>query len=642
MFIKRLLLFVVGLSVLNDMFGQLCPGSLGDPVVKITFGSGSNTGEPLNSSVTNYNYLSNDCPNDGYYTIANSTSNCFGDTWLTLNEDHTPADNKGYMMLINASFAPGDFFVQEVNGLCGGTTYEFAAWLINVIRPTACNSNTINPNITFNIETTAGEVLQTYSTGDINATDSPVWKQYGLFFNTPANASTVVVRITNNAPGGCGNDLALDDITFRPCGPKVSINVNGVSTVKDICTGDMASLNFSSAITGGYANTFYQWQKSSDSVSFTDIPGANSAAFTTPAIITPGKYYYRLAVAEGGNISISSCRIASDFVTVNVNSLPVPSASNNSPVCEATSVTLTATGGGDYFWTGPGNFTSNVQSPEIINVSLSSNAMYYVKVTSPAGCINNDSTAIVINRNPVADAGDDANICEGSSTQLQGSAVNAASYSWSPAAGLSDPSNLSPFASPAKTTSYTLTVNDGVCKDSASVLISVLKKPTVNAGPDKAIVGNQTATLEGQVTGSDLTYFWTPNIYLSSDTILNPQVSPPFDTSYTFHVTSDYGCGTAMDTVRVKYFKDIYIPNAFTPNNDGLNDRWNLPALPAFSQAEVSVYNRYGQLIFFNKGYTNQWDGTFKGMPQSSGVYTFIIDLKNGLKKLYGIVMLIR
>ncbi|MEO6452524.1 MAG: hypothetical protein ABIN97_00520, partial [Ginsengibacter sp.] len=366
-FTKKFLLLSLGVLIVNNLVAQLCQGSLGDPVVNITFGTGPNTGPPLSTALNGYNYVSNTCPNDGFYTIANSTSNCFNNSWLTVAEDHTPGDNEGYMMLVNASVVPNDFYKEQVTGLCGGTTYEFAAWLINVIRPSACNNIPNRPNITFNIETINGQVLQTYNTGDIEASGSPLWKQYGLFFTTPAGTSTVVIKMTNNADGGCGNDLALDDITFRPCGPKVSINVNGVTGIKNVCRGDVTDLNFGSAIVGGYSNTFYQWQKSTDSISWTDIPGATVPAFTTPAIIIPGNYFFRLTVAEGNNITISSCRIASDFVTVKVNGLPVSNASNNGPVCEGTSVSLSATGGGNYSWTGPGSFTSNMHSPVITN-----------------------------------------------------------------------------------------------------------------------------------------------------------------------------------------------------------------------------------------------------------------------------------
>ena len=142
---------------------QLCRGSLGDPVVNITFGSGANPGPSIGNS-TSYTYFAKDCPSDGYYTIAGSSGNCFGGTWHTVAEDHTPGDNNGYMMVVNASYNPGDFFVKTVDGLCPNTTYEFAAWLYNLLLSSACKGQGINPNITFNIETTSGTVLQTYFT----------------------------------------------------------------------------------------------------------------------------------------------------------------------------------------------------------------------------------------------------------------------------------------------------------------------------------------------------------------------------------------------------------------------------------------------------------------------------------------------
>ena len=88
--------------------------------------------------------------------------------------------------------------------------------------------------------------------------------------------------------------------------------------------------------------------------------------------------------------------------------------------------------------------------------------------------------------------------------------------------------------------------------------------------------------------------------------------------------------------------KNIYVPNAFTPNDDNLNDNWKIPALVAYPLAEVKVYNRYGQMVFYNKGYTRQWDGRFKGLIEPIGVYTYSIDLKNGAKLLRGTVVVIR
>ncbi|RYF92956.1 MAG: gliding motility-associated C-terminal domain-containing protein, partial [Chitinophagaceae bacterium] len=206
-------MFVILLNF-RELDAQLCQGSLGDPIVNITFGSGANPAPALKAATTTYQYLASDCPGDGFYTVRNNTISCFGNTWHSLNSDHT-GDPNGYFMLVNASFQPSAFYIDTVKGLCGNTTYEFAAWIANVLKPTSCSPNPIHPDLTFTLERTDGTVLQTYKTGAITTTPFASWKQYGFFFTMPANASEVVVRIFNNAQGGCGNDLALDDITFR-------------------------------------------------------------------------------------------------------------------------------------------------------------------------------------------------------------------------------------------------------------------------------------------------------------------------------------------------------------------------------------------------------------------------------------------
>jgi len=69
---------------------QVCNGSLGDPVVNVNFGSGSNPGSSLQSATTTYSFTFTNCPNDGSYTVVNSTAGCFGNSWHTVPEDHTP------------------------------------------------------------------------------------------------------------------------------------------------------------------------------------------------------------------------------------------------------------------------------------------------------------------------------------------------------------------------------------------------------------------------------------------------------------------------------------------------------------------------------------------------------------------------
>jgi hypothetical protein len=316
---------------------QLCTGSLGDPIVNINFGTGSNPGAALSAATTNYQYRATDCPDDGYYAVRTSTSGCFGSTWHTVNSDHTGNGN-GYFMLINASIQPSAFYLDTVRSLCGNTTYEFAAWIMNVIVPSACSGSSIQPNITFSIERTDGTVLQTYNTNNIPTTPSPEWKQFGFFFTTPAGVTDVVLRMTNNSTGGCGNDLALDDITFRPCGPLLTPSVAGNSNTISFCEGVAHTYTFSCTASAGFANPVFQWQQSNDGISYTDIPGAVRAAAMYEKSLrqrtAAGIYYYRCSAAETGNIASVQCRVSSSSIKVIVNGKPTASISSNSPVCE--------------------------------------------------------------------------------------------------------------------------------------------------------------------------------------------------------------------------------------------------------------------------------------------------------------------
>jgi gliding motility-associated-like protein len=631
-------LFLTGTSK-----AQLCTGSLGDPVVNITFGSGTNPG-PLGAATTNYSFVTTSCPNDGSYTITNNSTSCFSNSWHTLTEDHTPGDVNGDMMIVNASFNPGVFYLDTVKNLCGETTYEFSAWMLSILKSSACNGSGINPNITFSIESTSGTVIQTYNTGIIPNLFSPQWAQYGFFFSLPPGVSNLVLRMTNNAPGGCGNDLALDDITFRPCGPKVGaafVNVNGSGDTANYCINDNKTITISGNVQTGYTNPAFQWQQSTDSgVTWQDIPGQTTNTYTK-TFSAAGKFLYRMSAAEASNISIARCRVASNILTIVIDAIPVPGAGNSSPVCVNKPVTLFSKNGYTYAWTGPAGFTSSEASPVIAAAALNNAGKYYVLVTTKGGCSKKDSTTIIVSAIPIANAGPDAVICESTSTNLQ--ATGGTIYRWEPATGLSDTTIANPIAAPLITTVYALSVgNQYFCFGRDTVIVTVLKKPVANAGPDKKIVAGQSVVLNGIAGGDTASYFWTPPQFINSTTILTPVVNPTGDITYTFHVLSGNGCGTAADDVFVRVFKKISVPNAFSPNGDGINDVWNIEALETYPESETTVFNRYGQMVFQSKGYGKPWDGTFNGKPLPTGTYYYTIDRKNDFPVMSGWIMIIR
>ena len=621
---------------------QTCSGSLGDPIINFNFGSGANPGSPL--SATNLTYTPNDCPVDGSYTVRTNTSNCFGNTWHSVTSDHTGNAN-GYFMLINASVQPSTFYIDTVRGLCPNTTYEFGAWIMNVILPTACNGNANQPNITFSIEKTDGTVLQTNITGNIPSTASPIWVQKAFLFTTTSAVSDIVLRMVNNAPGGCGNDLALDDITFRPCGPSLTPTItNTASQNTDFCQGEIKFYTFSCTVSSGYINPVYQWQKSFNGNNFTDILGANTttlqAQYGVNSVV--GNYRYRLQVAEAGNFASAQCRVSSDPLTIIIKSLPVATISSNSPICENATLLLNSSGGINYDWQGPANFTSTSNQPAIQNAQIQNAGMYKVKVTDANNCYVIDSINFVVNPSPVAAVSFATDtVCLGSTVLLEAS--GGLNYEWFPVTFLSTPQQQNTKASPLNSIVYNVKVTNSFgCIDSASVDVKVIKVPVVNAGADVISVAGKTVQLLGSISGDFAGFTWSPTDFMLNETTLTPVVNPPTDFQYILTAVAPKNCGSSTDTVQVKIIKGVFIPNAFSPNGDGKNDTWNSPGLEAYPLHTLTVFNRYGQVVFQRKKTFVPWNGFFKGQLLPAGAYTYLIDLNNGIPVLRGSFLLIK
>jgi gliding motility-associated-like protein len=623
---------------------QLCQGSLGDPIISIDFGQGPNPGAPLSAAATNYQFVGTDCPQDGFYTLRTNCISCFGNTWHSLQRDHTGNAN-GYMMVVNASFQPSAFYVDTVRGLCGNTNYEFAAWVINMLVPSSCNGATIQPNLTFRIERVNGTEIAAYNTNDIPPSTGPLWKQYGFNFTTPASGEDIVLRIINNAQGGCGNDIALDDITFRACGPLLVPAISGRTSLSDtLCVGEIGNYTFSCNVSGGFANPALQWQQQVDGGGWTDIAGQNAPNLVRQfgASMPVGQYDFRLTVAESGNLSSLKCRIVSPPITIRIFPLPTIVASINSPVCEGNAAILSATGAAVYSWSGPGGFTGIGSPLPLAQVSAAMAGQYQVTGTTEAGCINTGSAFLVVDPSPVASiAGGDKTICAGDSIPLMAS--GGGSYEWLPAASLSDATVSNPIASPGVTTVYEVIVtNASLCSDTAFVNIVVLVKPVASAGPDKSIIQGESVQLNGSVNSSGNSITWSPSTNINDTHILQPTVNPTDDAFYILTVSSGFGCGNTSDSVLVKVYKSIHIPNAFSPNGDNVNDTWNIPALAAYNDFKIAVYNRWGQPVYQARNTMMPWDGTFKGKALPMGAYHYFIDLGEREYILKGSVIIIR
>jgi len=188
---------------------------------------------------------------------------------------------------------------------------------------------------------------------------------------------------------------------------------------------------------------------------------------------------------------------------------------------------------------------------------------------------------------------------------------------------------------------YTYTGTNS-CTNFMEQTITVNPTPTANAGPDKTVLeGGSVQLTPALFSGFPVTYLWSPSTGLDSVTIPDPHASPTDDITYTLTVSSEKGC-SSTDQVFVKVLKTPQIPNIFSPNGDGIHDRWEIAFLETYPGATVEIFNRYGQRIYYSVGYSKPWDGTVNGKPVPVGTYYYIVDPKNGRKKQAGYVDIIR
>ena len=174
-----------------------------------------------------------------------------------------------------------------------------------------------------------------------------------------------------------------------------------------------------------------------------------------------------------------------------------------------------------------------------------------------------------------------------------------------------------------------------------TILVTIKASPVISNTGIKYVLENNSTILTPVVKGSNLRYLWTPGIYLNNDTTLNPLCTPEADISYKIIATDNFGCNSSAD-VFVKVLKPLQIPNVFTPNGDGVNERWEIKNLKDYMDCSVEIFNRYGQLVYQSIGYTNEWDGTLKGKLLPAGTYYYVINLKIAAKPIAGFVDIVR
>lgn len=285
-------------------------------------------------------------------------------------------------------------------------------------------------------------------------------------------------------------------------------------------------------------------------------------------------------------------------------------------------------------WNTPGVFTITVQEHPV------------------TGCDGDVRTGLVyVNLPPIPNAGPDITACFGKEIRLDGS--GSVNYQWSPSTYLSSATVPNPrvIQAPPGVYNYYLTVSSSTgCKSvkTDTVTVHITAAPKVFVGRDTAIAINQPLQLNVTDVSNTgfVSYSWSPSTGLNNPFIKNPVAITDRDITYIVTVRTAEGC-QGGDDIKVKVFRDadLYVPTAFTPNGDGLNDFAKVIPVGIRELRFFTIYNRWGEAVFTTTDASRGWDGRKGGMEQSSAVFVWTaqgVDYKGNLITKKGTLTLIR
>ena len=426
---------------------------------------------------------------------------------------------------------------------------------------------------------------------------------------------TVTLNVSTSAPA-CSGSVTYQDTIKIYATP--SVTIQGVT---EGC--EPATLTFNGTLNNGpnYAPIAWLWNFGNGQTAAVQNPAAQTFA-------TAGTYIVGLKATNS-----MGC-VGSDMLPVTVHPLPQTNAGIDSLICLGQTVQLQASGAISYQWVGPSTGSLSCTACPAPVASPAQTTEYFVTGSTTFGCVKTDSVKVSVNlpvhvtASPLSDS-----LCIGQSAQLK--ATGAALYNWSPAAGLSSTTISNPVANPAVSTVYKVVASDSKSCffDSALVSISVFKYPTLELGPDASIPAGTSYQINGQGSSDIVNVSWKPSSSVSCNNCLNPIATPAKTTTYYATATNNGNCSVA-DNITIVVFcneQNFFMPNTFSPNNDGTNDVFYPRGKGLASINTFRIYNRLGQLIFEKHNFMANdasagWNGTINGEKAPQDVYTYIIE----------------
>jgi large repetitive protein len=587
------LLLIIFLAFTSELVAQgnssFCSNTALVPVFKQDFGVGTSSTVTTTAPAGSTNYNFGGVGSDGNYIVTPLIENANKSDW-TKGGDHTGNPN-GNMFLVNAGGNRSIFLQQDVSGLCPGSSYSFTAWLANVntwSTKNVCGAGLVYPKITFNIKDLSNNLLATYTTDTLplSPENGPAkWIKYGFQFSLPGNITSLRLEIVDFRGGGaaCGNDVALDDILFEACVPKISVSLNGNS---DVCVGDSGKLE-TTLTNSPYTNPAYLWQKSKDGGTTWDdltLTPNDSSLYVFNNVVPANSGLYRVLVAPtAANIFNAYCSAISNTVYYAVNNLPILQPSTNAPICSGNTLTLNANASGgsgtysNYQWIGPTNFSSTASSASRTNMKTTDSGNYQITVTDSKGCKANASLYIFVDSTPVLNTINVTDtICSGSlATASFKSSITTSAFYWTATivtgsvTGVGPSTNteytgvrsatLTNASNSTATIKYSVHAKNNNCtSNTIDTTITIMPlNSTANAGNDTTICNPQPISLNAiipQVGIGEWTQINGPSTIQFSDiknakaTIQNLQ---PGTYSLVWSIKSY--CGTSSDTLIINY-----------------------------------------------------------------------------------------
>jgi gliding motility-associated-like protein len=542
----------------------------------------------------------------------------------------TPVSSLFFISQVTQSSCTSSTGSVSVNVLGGSGTYTYA-WSDGQSAPTATNLAPGSYTLTVT-DGTGCSKTQVFSIGSINGPSITFTKRdincggactgniaitvtggtptYAVLWSTGASTST----LTNL----CAGAYSVEVTDMAGCKAVQNFSLNTVSPVifgapdsdspkcHDDCNGSLTALPI-----GGTLPYVFTW-----------IPGSVNG--TTTNSLCAGNYSVTVTDLNG-------CSASQSYSLTNPPALAltgtVTQASCNNVADGAIDVTVT---GGTplytYSWT-PGAQTSQ----DLSNVLP---ATYTLTVIDGGGtgCVIDTVFTISPAIQVIAIAGNDTTFCQNGSLQLNGSASSGGiTYQWFeiPSGTIISNTLITTITPATGTNTYVLLATNGACTDSDTISITSNPLPFVDAGPFVDIPIFSTAGIGGSPTANPgSTISWSPSSGLDNTIISNPTTSTTVTTIYTVSIVDVNGC-TNSDTVTVYVYPEIKIPNGFSPNGDGKNDVWKLDLIYLFPDNEVEVYNRWGELLFYSKGYPVPFNGQYKNQNLPVGTYYYVIKLNH-------------